>query len=261
MEILLAYSDDADDEAMFYAIAKGYVGIPGVTFRHVRADIQTLNRMASRGEPDVCAVSVAHVPRIAQHYDLLPHGGSVGRGYGPVVVALAPDAPLRRVAVPGLDTTAAAVLRLAAPEAELVEKVGATLGDSLADLRAGRYDAAVLVHEGRLVYQDAGLHLLLDLGKWWEQETGLPLPLGANVIRNSLDRSLSDDLIGAIGESIRWAADHRDEILDALAEHGRARGLDRAKLAHYLDLYANEDTAGYDETCQQAIWELLRRIR
>src|SRR5690606_31329783 len=115
--------------------------------------------------------------------------------------------------------------------------------------------------EGRLVYQDAGLHLLLDLGKWWEQETGLPLPLGANVIRNSLDRSLSDDLIGAIGESIRWAADHRDEILDALAEHGRARGLDRAKLAHYLDLYANEDTAGYDETCQQAIWELLRRIR
>lgn len=261
MEIFLAYSDDADDAAMFYAIEKGYVGVPGVRFRHFRADIQTLNRMASRGEPDVCAVSVAHVPKISETYDLLPHGGSVGRGYGPVVVARSPDAPLRRVSVPGLDTTAAAVLRLAAPEAELVEVVGATLQDSVTALERGDYDAAVLVHEGRLVYQDAGLHLLLDLGAWWEKETGLPLPLGANVIRSSLDRELSDALIGAIGESIRWANDNREELLDALREHGLSRGLDRAKLSHYLDLYANEDTAGYDETCQQAIWELLRRIR
>jgi len=261
MEVFLAYSDDADDAAMFYAIERGYVGLPGVKFRHFRADIQTLNRMASRGEPDVCAVSVAYVPRIAHMYDLLPHGGSVGRGYGPVVVALSPDAPLRRVAVPGLDTTAAAVLRLAAPGAELVEEVGAGLQQSIEGLRAGRYDAAALVHEGRLVYQDVGLHLLLDLGAWWEKETGLPLPLGANVIRAGLDRKLYDDLIGVLGESIRWAVDHRDEILDALADHGRARGLDRARLAHYLDLYANEDTVGYDEICQQAIWELLRRIR
>lgn len=261
MEIFLAYSDDADDEAMFYAIAKGYVGIPGVSFRHFRSDIQTLNGMAERGEPDVCAVSVVHVPKVAKTYDLLPHGGSVGRGYGPVVVALEPDAPMRRIAVPGKDTTAAAVVRLAAPEAELIEVVGATLADSVAGLRAGAYDAAVLVHEGRLVYQDAGLHLLLDLGAWWEKETSLPLPLGANVIRSSLDRQLSDDLIGVIGESIRWATQNRDELLDAMRDHGISRGLDRAKLSHYLDLYANEDTAGYDETCQQAIWELLRRIK
>lgn len=261
MEIFLAYSDDADDEAMFYAIAKGYIGIPGVRFRHFRSDIQTLNQMALRGEPDVCAVSVAHVPKLSDTYDLLPHGGSVGRGYGPVVVATSPDAPLRRVSVPGMDTTAAAVLRLAAPEAELMEVVGATMEDCLAALRAGTFDAAVLVHEGRLVYQKHGLHLLLDLGKWWEEETDLPLPLGANVIRTSLDRQLSDDLIGVIGESIEWATKNRDELLDALGPHGASRGLDREGLAHYLDLYANEDTAGYDETCQQAIWELLRRIR
>lgn len=260
-EIFLAYSDDADDAAMFYAIEKGYITVPGVRFRHFRSDIATLNAMASRGEPDVCAVSVAHVPHVSQTYDLLPHGGSVGRGYGPVVVALEPEAPLRRISVPGMTTTAAAVLRLAAPEAELREAVGATLRDTVASLRRGEFDAAILVHEGRLVYQQEGLHLLLDIGAWWEKETGLPLPLGANVIRTDLDRGLTDDLIGAMGESIRWSVENREEVLDSLMDHGASRGLDRSGLSHYLDLYANEDTAGYDELCQQAIWELLRRIR
>lgn len=258
--IRLAYSDDADDAAMFLAIERGEIGLPGIRFEHVRSDIATLNGMADRGEADVCAVSVAHVPKVADRYDLLPHGGSVGRGYGPVVVAFSPDAPLRRVGVPGLSTTAAAVLRLAAPEAELVPMVGASLADSVAALRAGTIDAAVLVHEGRLVYEKAGLRLLLDLGVWWEKETGLPLPLGANVIRRDLGPELVAQLTDCIGRSIRWAAENREIVLDALAAHGIERGLDRAGLSHYLDLYANEDTVAYDETCRKAIAELLRRI-
>lgn len=258
--IHLAYSDDADDAAMFLAIERGYVSIPGVRFEHFRSDIHTLNGMASRGEADVCAVSVAHVPRVADRYDLLPHGGSVGRGYGPVVVALTPGAPLRRVGVPGLSTTAAAVLRMAAPEAQLVEMVGATLADTVASLRSGAIDAAVLVHEGRLVFRQAGLELLLDLGAFWEKETGLPLPLGANVIRRDLGEELVGQLVAALGESIRWSVENKEIVLDALAPHGASRGLDRGGLSHYLDLYANDDTVGYDETCQRAIAELLRRI-
>ncbi len=258
--IKLAYSDDADDAAMFHAIERGYIQVPGLRFEHFRSDIHTLNGLASRGEADVCAVSVAHVPNVADRYDLLPHGGSVGRGYGPVVVALREDAPMRRVGVPGLTTTAAAVLRMAAPEAELVEMVGASMADTVASLQADRIDAAVLVHEGRLVYQQAGLALLLDLGAFWERETALPLPLGANVIRRDLGPELIAKLVESIGASIRWSVDHKDEVLDALGPHGTSRGLDRAGLSHYLDLYANDDTVGYDAACQQAIEALLRRI-
>lgn len=258
-ELVLAYSDDADDAAMFLAVERGIAGVPGVAFRHVRSDIATLNAMASRGEADVCAVSVAHVPRVKDRYELLPHGGSVGRGYGPVVVGR-PGAPLSRVGVPGLSTTAAAVLRLAAPQARLVEQVGASLADVQAALQRGELDAALLVHEGRLVYAAAGLHLLLDLGAWWQGETGLPLPLGANVIRRDLGPELRAAVTTALGESIAWAAGHRAEVLDALAGHGRARGLDRDGLSHYLDLYANADTLAWDATCQHAIAELLRRI-
>jgi len=258
--ISLAYSDDADDAAMFLAIERGHVTLPGVQFTHFRSDIHTLNGLASRGEPDVCAVSVAHVPRVESTYELLPHGGSVGRGYGPVVVAFDKDAPLRRVSVPGLSTTAAAVLRLAAPEAELIEQVGASMSDTIGALRRGELDAAVLVHEGRLVYQQAGLELLLDLGAYWEGETKLPLPLGANVIRRALGPELIADLVRVIGESIRWSVENKAEVLDALAAHGVERGLDRDGLSHYLDLYANDDTVGYDETCQRAIRELLQKI-
>lgn len=256
----LAYSDDADDAAMFLAMVYGEVAVPGVRFEHFRSDIATLNALADAGGADVCAVSVAHVPEIADRYALLPHGGSVGRGYGPVVVARRPDAPMRRVGVPGTSTTAAAVLRLARPDAELVPMVGALLADTLRALDEGTIDAAVLVHEGRLVYRDAGLHLLLDLGAWWEEETGLPLPLGANVIRRDLGDELIATLTEAIGRSIRWAVENRERVLDELAPHGARRGLDREGLAHYLDLYANEDTVGYDETCRRAIDELLRRI-
>ncbi|WP_373046387.1 MqnA/MqnD/SBP family protein [Vulgatibacter sp.] len=258
--LTLAYSDDADDAAMFLAMQRGEITLPGIRFEHVRSDIATLNALAEKGGADVCAVSVAHVPRVADRYDLLPHGGSVGRGYGPVVVAPSPDAPLRRVGVPGLSTTAAAVLRLAAPEAELVPMIGASLADTLGAFAQGAIDAAVLVHEGRLVYQQAGLHLLLDLGVFWEKETGLPLPLGANVIKRDLGPELVAQLTEAIGRSIQWAVENRELVLDELAPHGQERGLDRKGLAHYLDLYANDDTVGYDETCQHAIRELLARI-
>lgn len=256
----LAYSDDADDAAMFLALERGEIEVPGIEFEYFRSDIATLNGIASRGEADVCAVSVAHVPRVADRYDLLPHGGSVGRGYGPVVVAMSPDAPLRRVSVPGISTTAASVLRLAAPDAQLVPQVGASLHAVIASMQRGEIDAAVLVHEGRLVYGQAGLHLLLDLGAWWEKETGLPLPLGANVIKRDLGPELVAQLTEVIGRSIQWAVDNRETVLDVLAPHGEERGLDRKGLAHYLDLYANDDTVGYDETCNKAITELLHRI-
>ena len=188
--IALAYSVDADDAFMFHALRTGQVAEPGFVFTHRRADTAALNQMAVAGAADVIAISAGAYPGVADQYQLLPHGASVGRGFGPVVVARHPLDPAglagRRVGIPGLTTTAWMVLRMIAPRAEPVVIPIVPFGRVFEALDEGTIDAALLIHEGRLIYPERGLHLVVDLGVWWQAEVGLPLPLGVNVIRRAL---------------------------------------------------------------------------
>lgn len=260
MPLRLAYSTDLDDAFMFWALASGRLdprdyGFDGVT--HERADTATLNALARDEQHDVVAVSIAQLPALAERWLLLPHGGSVGRGYGPVVVAPHPLASLdgRRVGVPGEGTTCAVLLGLAAPAAVRVPVPSAPMERAFASLASGEVDACALIHEGRLTYAARGLHLQLDLGAFWQSRRGLPLPLGGNVIR----RGLGDDAIRRasrlLRDAIAYALAHRDEALDALA--AERRELTRAQADAYLRLYANEDTLDYGEDGRAAIQVLL----
>lgn len=278
--ISLAYSVDADDAFMFHAVRAGLIDTRGLTFTHRRADTAELNRLAlAPGENiagagpradlplDVLAISAGVYPRVAAHYQLLPHGASVGRGFGPVVVARRPmDAAAlagARVGIPGLTTTAWLVLRLIQPAALPLEIPIVPFGRIFEALEGGEIDAALLIHEGRLLYPQRGLHKVVDLGEWWLGETGLPLPLGVNVIR----RGLGGDRIRAVSailrESIQFALDHRDQLIAALAEEDRGdkKLSDRALLDEYLNLYANDDTLAFAPDARHATAVLFQRAR
>jgi 1,4-dihydroxy-6-naphthoate synthase len=210
--------------------------------------------MASGDGPDVTAISIAHYPAVAANYRLFSHGGSVGRGYGPVLVG----GPGARVGVPGLTTTAFLVLRMAMGEFEPVVIPIAPPSLTFDALRRGEVDSALLIHEGRLTYAREGFPLILDIGAWWHGRTGLPLPLGGNVIR----RSLGDDVIGrasaAIRDSIAWGLSHREEAIAWLLARGGPLST-AAMVDEYLSLYANQDSLDYGEDGRAAIELLLAR--
>jgi 1,4-dihydroxy-6-naphthoate synthase len=259
MNLSLAYSTDLDDAFMFWALQSGRLdgrrwGFDAIT--HERADTATLNAWARAGGRDVVAVSIATLPAVARDYLLLPHGGSVGRGYGPVIVA--PRAlPLdgARVGVPGEATTCAVLVALAAPGARRVVVPSAPMERAFAALADGTVDACALIHEGRLTYAARGLTLALDLGAWWSKRRGLPLPLGGNVIRRALGPDAIARASAMLRESIRYALAHREQALDELLP--ARRELTRAQADHYLSLYANQDTLGYDADTRRAIDVLL----
>lgn len=262
MKIRCAISPDADDLFMFRALLLGLVDTRGLELDIVTADTDALNKLAAgQGAFDVNAVSIAWYPRIAQHWQLLPHGGSVGRGYGPVVVAKQPLTvdQLRglRIAVPGLTTTAFLVLSLVTDFEPVVVPIVPPQRVFEA-LDADEVDAALLIHEGRLTFAEHGLHAVLDIGRWWQQQTGLPLPLGGNVIR----RSLGQDTIAAasrvIRSSIQHGLDHRDEAIAWLLDRGGVLQ-DAASVDRYLGMYANQDTVDYGPDGRRGITELLRR--
>ena len=271
--IRLAFSPDADDLFMFWPLLSGRVKTEGLSFEHERVQTEALNaRAESSDAPDVCAVSIAQMPAIADRFLLLPHGGSVGRGYGPVVVARRPldVAALAglRVAIPGARTTAHLVLRLlvaAAAKGELYVpvEVPITPFDRVFEaLRSGEVDAALLIHEGRLTYvDDPSLHRVIELGEAWHALTGLPLPLGGNVIRRALGAETIAAVSNACRASIEWSLAHRQEVIDAIIASGARddANLSRARLDRYLAMYANADSAGYDAPSRRAIEELLRR--
>ena len=274
--IRLAFSPDADDWFMFQPLIRGKVVADGLRFVHESVETEALNaRTEAADSPDVCAVSIAHVPTIADRYLLLPHGGSVGRGYGPIVVARAPmgltDLADRRVAVPGLRTTAHLVLsllldracpgRVYAPVVVPITPYARVFGA----LAAGEVDAALLIHEGRLSWSDdPSLHAVIEIGEAWASWTGLPLPLGGNVIRRDLGPEVIEAVSRACRASIEWSLAHRDEAIDALLASGvrdEAAGLSRARLDRYLGMYANADSAGYDTETVRAIEVLLGKAR
>jgi 1,4-dihydroxy-6-naphthoate synthase len=271
--IRLAFSPDSDDIFMFWPLLAGKVDAEGLTFEAERADTEALNARAAAGHLDVVAVSIARWPAIARDYLLLPHGMSVGRGYGPVVVAeradQEPSAPrslasLRgaRIAVPGLSTTACMTLQLLLPRFEPVVLPITPYRRMFDALRAREVDAALLIHEGRLTYEREGFVRLCDLGEAWADATaGLPLPLGGNAIRRGLGAELVARVSRLCRSSIAWALEHREETMGALLarESREDLALDRATLDRYLEMYANTDTLDAPADVRRAVDALYTR--
>jgi 1,4-dihydroxy-6-naphthoate synthase len=265
--IRLAFSPDSDDLFMFWPLLAGKVDAEGLVFEAERADTEALNARAASGELDVVAVSVARWPGLAKDYLLLPHGMSVGRGYGPVVVVTGAARSLEslkgaRIGVPGLRTTATMVLRLLLPDFEAVVVPITPYERVFETLRQGEIDAALLIHEGRLTYEREKTSLVVDVGAGWAAATGgLPLPLGGNAIRRSLGPELVAKVSRLCQASIAWALDHREETMRALLERETRTGigLDRDLLDRYLAMYANADTLGAAPDVRVAIDTLYAR--
>jgi len=261
--IRLAHSPDADDAFMFWALAAGRIDTDGRRYVHELGDIESLNRRALAGELEVTAVSLHAYAYLAQRYALLAHGASIGERYGPRVVAVAPRpaaprtalaAPGRVVAVPGELTTAFLALKLYQPAVRHV----VVPFDEIEDyVLAGRADAGLLIHEGQLTYGDRGLHLWVDLGEWWHAETGLPLPLGGNVVRRDLGEALMRDIARDLKASIEYGLTHRAEALAHAS--GYSRGLDTARTDRFIGMYVNDYTVDYGATGRRAVAELLDR--
>jgi 1,4-dihydroxy-6-naphthoate synthase len=260
MNISIAHSPDADDYFLFWALQKKMLAHEPFEFSFAELDTEDLNRSARAGKYDVCAVSVAAYPDIADQYMILSSGASVGRGYGPTLVSGAAvqveDLQRAVIGIPGFKTTAAAVLRRLVPDASFVEIPLSPYRAVFDALETGRVEAAVLIHEGQIAYAEENLHLVTDLGKWWLQRTGLPLPLGINVIRKALGKETVDTLARLFSESVRYAREHVETILPELFDYSQAqRGKLREpqRLKHYLDLYANADSIELAPDCQTAI--------
>jgi 5,8-dihydroxy-2-naphthoate synthase len=255
-EITVAHSPDSDDAFMFYGLATNKVRVPGLRFTHTLCDIETLNQKAREGVYDVTAISFHAYPYIQGDYALLPSGGSVGEGYGPMVVAprLFSESEIKekRIAVPGTLTTAYLALQLFAPgiETEVVP-----FDQIIPQVLEGKYEAGLIIHEGQLTYDKSGLYRILDLGKWWQRTTGLPLPLGGNAIRRALGPELMSVVSTALRESIQYGLDHRDEALSYAMQF--ARDLDTPSADKFIGMYVNERTLDYGVDGREAVRRLL----
>jgi 1,4-dihydroxy-6-naphthoate synthase len=256
--IHVAHSPDSDDAFMFYALASGKIDTEGLMYVHQLQDIETLNQRAMRGELEVTAVSIHAYAYLADSYALLPHGASMGDRYGPRLVARSPlsraDIRGKRIAVPGLMTSAYLALRLFEPVFEPVVTPFDQIEDAVAD---GSVDLGLLIHEGQLTFADRGLHLIQDLGEWWFGETGLPLPLGGNVIRKDLGDDLTRKISRHLRDSIAYGLEHRSAALDHSMQY--ARGLDRSKADAFVGMYVNDWTLDYGEAGRRAVRQFLQR--
>jgi 1,4-dihydroxy-6-naphthoate synthase len=265
MILRLAYSPDADDAFMFRAAIEGLIDTEGLAFLPVTSDTQNLNDMADRDEVDISAISVAAYPYLADRFVMFGHGGSVGMGYGPVIVARegfpVEELNAKLIATPGARTTAHLITKLIAPDARMTT-VPITPYEAIFDaIASGSVDAGIIIHEGRLTYELHGLVKIVDLGEWWMGETGLPLPLGANVIRRSLGPEVLARASRVMQRSIRWALDHREEMIAFLISHihrpdevATPELLDR-----YLGMYANEETYEYSEASLRGVQAVIDR--
>ena len=258
MRIRLGHSPDPDDAFMFWALAAGEIDPRGFEFEHVLHDIQTLNEWALEGRLEVTAISLHSYPSVQDRYVLLPHGASMGSGYGPIVVARDPlsEEDLRgmEIAVPGRMTTAFLALRLRLGEFAWREVPFDKIMD---EVLSGDAEAGLLIHEGQLTYASAGLQKVVDLGAWWLEETGLPLPLGVNVARRDLGPDVLRELSAVLAESIRAGLDNRERALEYALQFGR--GLDNELADRFVGMYVNELTEDYGEEGRKAVRELLRR--
>jgi len=255
-EISIAHSPDSDDAFMFYGLATNKVRVPGLRFTHTLTDIETLNRKAMEGFYDVTAISFHAYPYIQDKYALMPCGGSVGEQYGPMVVAsrmMTLDELKRvKVAVPGTLTTAYLGLKLFCPT---IETAVIPFDQIIHEVVSGNFEAGLIIHEGQLTYESRGLSRILDLGKWWHELTGLPLPLGGNAIRRELGSELMHTITQALHDSIQYALSHRDEALAYAMQF--ARDLDPQLADRFVGMYVNERTLDYGEDGKEAVVRLL----
>jgi 5,8-dihydroxy-2-naphthoate synthase len=255
-EITVAHSPDSDDAFMFYGLATNKVRTPGLRFTHTLCDIETLNQKARQGVYDVTAISFHAYPYIQDKYALMACGGSVGEGYGPMVVSTRPfgESEIRnkRIAVPGTLTTAYLALRLFAPG---VETEVVSFDQIIPQVLGGKYEAGLIIHEGQLTYDKSGLYRIVDLGRWWLKVTGLPLPLGGNAIRRALGPELMAAVTNALRESIQYGLDHREEALTYAMQF--ARDLDTQSADKFVGMYVNERTLDYGPDGREAVHRLL----
>lgn len=254
--INVAHSPDSDDAFMFYALATNKLDTGDIHFTHVLEDIQSLNEKAMRGEYDVTAISFHAYAYVADKYALLPHGASIGDNYGPIVVAREPVAPDKladlKVAVPGTLTSAFLALRIfdSAFEYEVVP-----FDQIIEAVQEGRCDAGLLIHEGQLFYESKGLHKVLDLGEWWHEWTGLPLPMGGNAIRRDLGADVMRKVSHFLRESIRYSLEHREDALQYAMQF--AREMDPHLADRFVAMWVNELTLDYTERGREAVRRLL----
>jgi 5,8-dihydroxy-2-naphthoate synthase len=256
VDIRVGHSPDPDDAFMYWGLTTDLVDTRGFQFEQVLADIQTLNQWARAARLEVTAISLAAYPFVQEDYALLPHGASIGAGYGPIVVAreqLDVDTLRgREIVIPGSMTTAFLTLRLVLGEFPFRELPFEQIPDEVA---SGRAEAGLLIHEGQLVFSDLGLRKALDLGEWWLLETGLPLPLGVNVARRDITRL--HDLSEVLREAIDCGLDHRQDALEYAVQFGR--GIDAAVADRFVSMYVNDLTQDYGDEGRAAVSELLRR--
>lgn len=256
--IRIGHSPDPDDAFMFYALTHGKVTIPGVRVEHLLEDIESLNRRAATDELEVTAVSCATYPSIAERYRIMDPGASMGKGYGPIVVAARPCAEEtlaeKAIAVPGFGTTAYLLLRLALGDPPVIV---VPFDEIPRVVREGQADAGVLIHEGQITYARMGLVKVLDLGEWWERETGLPLPLGINVTRRDLGEEMARQLSEALRASIRYAHAHPEEAVAYAMRYGR--GIDAETCSRFVHMYVNDYTVTLGEEGRRALETLYRR--
>ncbi|HTU20304.1 MAG TPA: MqnA/MqnD/SBP family protein [Gemmataceae bacterium] len=255
--ITVGHSPDPDDAFMFYALAHDKLDTGNLQFRHVLQDIETLNRRALRGELEVTAISIHAYAALLDKYALLPSGCSMGDRYGPMVVARRPlkieQLKTARIAVPGTLTTAFLTLRLLLPEGFTYEVL--PFDEILNAVEHGRFDAGLIIHEGQLTFQNQGLHLVVDLGVWWQEKTGLPLPLGGNVVRRDLGPQTMRTISRLLKESIRYSLEHRDAALEYALQY--ARDMDKSLADRFVGMYVNDWTLDYGERGREAVRRLL----
>lgn len=255
--IMVGHSPDPDDAFMFYALAHDKLDTGDLQFRHVLQDIETLNRRALGGELEVTAISIHAYASLLDKYALLPSGCSMGDRYGPMVVAARPltieQLQTARIAVPGTLTTAFLTLRLLLPDGFAYEVL--PFDAILNAVAEGRFGAGLIIHEGQLTFQTQGLHLLVDLGVWWQEKTGLPLPLGGNVVRRDLGPQTMRTISRLLKESIRYSLEHRDAALEYALQY--ARDMDKSLADRFVGMYVNDWTLDYGERGREAVRRLL----
>ncbi|MGH9713707.1 MAG: menaquinone biosynthesis family protein [Candidatus Acidiferrales bacterium] len=257
-ELRLAHSPDSDDAFMFYALATGKVRLPGVKFTHILSDIETLNQAAHKETYDISALSFYGYSFVADKYVLMDCGASFGEGYGPIVVSSHPikktELAGRRIAIPGTMTTSYLALKLFEPK---VETVTMPFDKILEAVQAKEVEAGLLIHEGQLLFSQAGLHRVVDLGQWWQETTGLPLPLGANAIRRRLGPQMGLQVARVIRDSVAYALEHREPALNYALQF--ARDMDPQLADKFIGMYVNRWTLDYGEEGRRAVRELLLR--
>jgi 1,4-dihydroxy-6-naphthoate synthase len=258
LQIRVGHSPDPDDAFMYWALTTDLVDTRGHEFEQVLGDIETLNQWARAGRLEVTAISLAAYPFVQDDYALLPHGASIGSGYGPIVVAREPKTLDRlrdvEIVVPGTMTTSFLVLRLVLDSFEHRELAFDEIPEEVA---SGRAEAGLVIHESQLTFGDYGLVKVLDLGEWWLLETGLPLPLGINVARRDLGEETLHELSQVLRDAIQCGLDNRAEALEYALQFGR--GIDAAVADRFVSMYVNELTQDYGDEGRKAVTELLRR--